>query len=109
MTTRFLLPALALLSLAEPAGAQEASSGPVVSASIDNGFGVMTPDRSNSLFVGGVLQERVEFRQRPGDLKTFSFDTRMVRPQLRGTVLRPWNEIRRLRSRTCRIPSWTKR
>lgn len=56
----------------------------------DDGAYVRTPDRAWSLRVGLLVQMRYQLSSTPDAAQESTFDVRMVRPALRGTVLAPW-------------------
>ncbi|UJR83448.1 porin [Sandaracinus amylolyticus] len=56
----------------------------------DEGAFVRNADRSFSLQIGLLVQMRYQLSSTPDPARESEFIVRMVRPQLRGTVLAPW-------------------
>ncbi|AKF04038.1 porin [Sandaracinus amylolyticus] len=56
----------------------------------DEGAFVRNADRSFSLQIGLLVQVRYQLSSTPDPARESEFIVRMVRPQLRGTVLAPW-------------------
>ena len=62
---------------------------PAVHASLDEGLSIASADGNFSVRLGLLVQARYELRRSPAGT-TQGFDVRVVRPQLRGTIGRPW-------------------
>lgn len=56
----------------------------------DEGAYVRTPDRAWSLHVGLLVQFRYQLSSTPDAAAESAFLVRVVRPQLRGTIIAPW-------------------
>lgn len=79
----------AQLAAAAPASPPPTPPSPALHASLDDGLSVSTADGSFSVRLGLLVQARYELRRTPS-IDTQGFDVRVVRPQLRGTIGRPW-------------------